>query len=439
MPTLRPFPPLPSDIAQLLLEQFADLPRTAVRALAMCSTELHGRFAPVLFERVQLDKGNMRDVFDGLDPVAVGSRGPSHAGPEGTRLRGAARKGALLGHTRVLGLHDLPSLYTLARVLTACASDTSAKVPGALSPPPANSKPVLGLAITSTSPPQEVHPIVAHGFTPAHPHAVFPALTTLQLSGKAILALADIYNASTWSTSHANLPTNSILNALRDHLRPKRLILIYPECGYPPHGVGLHMHGCIEEVVGFLSTGWDLDTIEWKELPRSLVGPVPKATRLVYGFKGCLKAVACGRQHNSLLAEPQSTGARDNLEEQGDTTQAANAPPTRLKRSALPTAKSNSPSLQETEIVPVSRPSPSCGETYDYISLTAQIFAEHVLKRHSSGDEQVPTLEMSGLQCLFTLDWPKLVDEIWSRMGSPQPGDQEKIAAWKRASVVMTA
>ncbi|WVQ98322.1 hypothetical protein IAU59_005445 [Kwoniella sp. CBS 9459] len=351
---------VPNDIIHLLFRSFDDLPPASLAALAQCSWDLHERFTPVLCRKIEVHKGNMGSVFSGLDEDVMPSGNHENLRPERRVLR-RRRKERLFRYTRELAIHDLPSLDLLARVLSAkcLASLRTASTVSRPEPQQANKiTPTVKAGTTSYFP--TIHP------------TVFPSLDTLVFSGKAILALADLYNASSWGDSPSLLPSNTLLRSLRDHLRPKRLV-----CHYPQVMLGLHMHSCIEEVVAYLASSWDLDTLQWFDLPRSMVDTVPKARQLQYHF----------------------------------------ANPCHHQRSISPTTVKG------------------CAAHYDHISLTASTFIDHLIQ---TGDFEV-RLTLEGVGCIFSLEWEKVVDEVWSRMGVLDEDDWSKMECWKRANVTLLA
>ncbi|OCF33786.1 hypothetical protein I316_04498 [Kwoniella heveanensis BCC8398] len=366
---------IPGDIIHLLFQAFDDnLPPSSLANLAQCSWEMHERFTPVLYRNIDVHKGNMGSIVSGLEPEMMTMEG-STEGSAALRKRVTRnrRKESLLSYTEVLVLHDLPSIDALARVSSAkCLASLRTSASSTKSPPQSHSQRT---------------PSVSY-FPSIHP-TLFPSLHTLVFSGKAILALADLYNASSWGDSPSLLPSNTLLRSIKDHLNPTRRLV----CHYPQVMVGLHMHSCIEEVIAYLTSSWDLDTLQWIDLSRSMVGSVPKARKLQYHFKSCDSAV------------PKSyCDSRDQ------------------------------PSKGSVGTTTTFR---GCAAHYDHVSLTASTYLDHCMKR---GKEAVgEKLEIGGVGCMFSLEWDNVVDEIWSRMGVLDGDDWMVMECWKRANVTLLA
>ncbi|WVQ69552.1 uncharacterized protein L199_007772 [Kwoniella botswanensis] len=323
----------PSDIIYHLFLTFDDLPQPTLFSLIRCSWEMYNRFAPVLYRSIDLQKNNARSVFSGLDKAGGQNDRPQHG-----------RKIDMLGCTRELIINDLPSAEYLSRALTS-------------------------RQLSPTASPNPYFP----NLTPS----LFQSLHTLVLSSKAIMGLADLYNSCSWGSSPFNIPSQPILRSLKYHLKPKEVILDYPQ-----GVIGLHMHSCIEEVISYISQGWDLDTLTWTNLNRSMVGPIPKSRKLIYRFKECTDPTKC------------------------------------------------SPTLK------------GCPEHYDHVSLSCSTFIDHIhTLPFSSPDEAQKgvNLELEGLGCMFSLEWERVVEEVWSRMGRVEEGDWEKMDRWYRAKVTLTA
>ncbi|WWD07368.1 hypothetical protein V865_005466 [Kwoniella europaea PYCC6329] len=326
----------PSDIIYHLFHTIDDLPPSTLYSLVQCSWEMHDRFAPVLNRSIDLKKTNSRSVFSGLDKTDGQSDGPQHR-----------RKADLLGQAQYLSINDLPSAEYLSQALT------------------------LYHRISPTS------PTSPNPYFPNLTQSLFQSLHTLALSSKAIMGLADLYNSCSWGSSPFNIPSQPILRSLKYHLKPKEVILDYPQ-----GMIGLHMHSCIEEVISYISQGWDLDTLTWTNLNRSMVGPVPKSRKLVYQFRECTHPTKC------------------------------------------------SPSLK------------GCPEHYDHVSLSCSTFIDHIHTLPFSSPDEAQKgvrLELEGLGCMFSLEWERVVEEVWSRMGRVEEGDWEKIDRWYRAKVSLTA
>ncbi|WWD00878.1 hypothetical protein V866_007816 [Kwoniella sp. B9012] len=325
----------PSDIIYHLFLTFDDLPQYTLYNLIRCSWDMYNRFAPVVYRSIDLQKNNARSVFSGLDKAGGQSDGSQHR-----------RKIGMLGYTRQLTINDLPSAEYLSQALTSYFR-------------------------TSTS------PTSPNPYFPTLSSTIFRSLHTLVLSSKAITGLADLYNSCSWGSSPFNIPSQPILRSLKYHLKPKEVILEYPQ-----GVIGLHMHSCIEEVTSYISQGWDLDTLTWTNLKRSMVGPIPKSRKLIYQFKECTHPTKC------------------------------------------------SPTLK------------GCPDHYDHVSLSCSTFIDHIHTLPFSSPDEAQRgveLELRGLGCMFSLEWERVVEEVWSRMGRVEEGDWEKIDRWYRAKVSLTA
>ncbi|OCF71077.1 hypothetical protein I204_08313 [Kwoniella mangroviensis CBS 8886] len=323
----------PSDIIYHLFLTFDELPQSTLYSLIRCSWDMYHRFAPVLYRSIDLKKNNAESVFSGLDK----------AGGQCDGLQNR-RKIDMLGHTEQLIINDLPSAEYLSQALTSY---------------------------------HRTYPNSPNPYFPSFNSTIFRSLHTLVLSSKAIMGLADLYNSCSWGSSPFNIPSQPILRSLKYHLKPKEVILDYPQ-----GMIGLHMHSCIEEVIAYISQAWDLDTLTWTNLNRSIVGPIPKSRRLVYQFKECAHTTKC------------------------------------------------SPTLK------------GCPDHYDHVSLSCSTFIDHIhTLPFSSPDEaqEGVTLELRGLGCMFSLEWERVVEEVWSRMGRVEEGDWGKMDRWYRAKVSLTA
>ncbi|WVW78154.1 hypothetical protein I302_100105 [Kwoniella bestiolae CBS 10118] len=323
----------PSDVIHLLFLAFDDLPQSTLYNLIQCSSGMYDRFAPILYRTINIDKNNAKSVFAGLEG--------NHTK---CGISGRIGKKFLLNYTQRLTINDLPSLEHLSNALTPHRPSPSAN-------------PYFPSAITQ----------------------LFRSLTTLKLSSKAIMGLADLYNSSSWGSSPFNIPSQPILRALRYNIKPKHLTLDYP-CGV----IGIHLHSCIEEVISYIAQLWDLDTLTWTNLNRSMVGPVPTSRKLIYEYRECT--------HPAKASET-------------------------LK---------------------------GCPEHYDHISLTCSTFIDHLHSLPYPSLEEVKRgveseLEIRGVGCMFSLEWERVVDEIWSRMGMREEGDWERMGRWYRARIGLFA
>ncbi|WWC86636.1 uncharacterized protein L201_001513 [Kwoniella dendrophila CBS 6074] len=349
----------PSDIVHLLFLALDNLPQSSLHNLIRCSWEFHDRFAPILYEKLFVHKGNVKSVLFGLDQEQSKSkfaeaikRTPEHRS-----------KTQLLGYAKHLTIVDLPSAEYVSRALITHSSKS-------------NHSPI-------------------NSYFPNLKTLLFSSLVTLELTPKAILGLADIYNASSWGSSPFNIPSQPILRALRYNIKPKTLVLNYPSSGSGI--IRIHIHSCIEEVISYLSLGWELDELHWKGLNRSLIGPVPRSKKLIHSFEKCHLPLPSPNTDRNYFSG--KFGKDDDIKS-------------------------------------------GCGYHYDHISLTCSTFIEHLLSLPFSSIEEREesiSLELRGLKCLFTLEWNKLVDEIWSRLGRLDDEDWVKIDQWYRAKVTLTA
>ncbi|WWC68206.1 uncharacterized protein I206_102129 [Kwoniella pini CBS 10737] len=227
----------PSDIVHLLYLAFDNLPQSVLHKLIQCSLEMHDRFAPILYRTLNVNKGNVKSVLAGSDQKSHISLRPSRC----------ISKVGLFKYTQSLIINDLPSAEHLSQALD-------------------KSKPSPRI----------------HSCFPNTESTLFTSIKILHLSAKAIMGLADIYNASSWGSSPYNIPSQPILRALRYNLNPREIVLDYPNCK-----ISLHLHSCIEEVITYLTQGWNLEQLTWLNLQRSLLGPVPKSKKLIYQFNKC--------------------------------------------------------------------------------------------------------------------------------------------------------
>ncbi|WVF69524.1 hypothetical protein IAT40_004302 [Kwoniella sp. CBS 6097] len=351
------FDRVPDDIIHLLFQTFDHLPPSSLASLSQSSWDMYERFTPVLYRKVEVHKGNLGSVFSGLDVSTYLGNGISS---KREAMLARRRKEGLLEYTRELVVNDLPSLDMLSRV-------SSAKCLAAL-----RTSSSISLARLESIDPTAGDTYPSSYFATIHP-TLFPALDTLVFTDKAILALADLYNASSWGDSPSLLPSNTLLRSIKDHLNPERLV-----CHYPQVMVGLHMHSCIEEVIAYLTSSWDLESLQWYDLPRSMVGSIPKARRLRYQFGKC-----------------------------------------QSRRSSKP-----SDTLK------------GCPVHYDHVSLTTSAFVDHLIK---TGALEEAGLTLEGLGCMFSLNWERVVEEAWSRMGVLDGEDWKKMEFWRRADITLLA
>ncbi|WRT64519.1 uncharacterized protein IL334_001451 [Kwoniella shivajii] len=345
------FDNLPSDIIHLLFLSFDQLPQSTLSKLVQCSWDFHDRFTPVLYETLNVDKTNVNSVLAGLyAPNQWPSNVQQRSGREGQN-----RKRRILGYTKRLTINDLPSAEFISQTLLSHPTQTQNHFQAHT--PDTNE--------------------MTNPYFPELNASLFTSLQTLHLSAKAIMGLAGIYNASSWGSSPFNIPSQPILRALRYNITPKELHLVYPSCL-----VGLHIHSCIEEVISYLTQGWDLDILYWKELTRSLVGPVPKSRILQYGFSSCMHPTKCSET---------------------------------LK---------------------------GCPNHYDHVSLTCSTFINHMSTLPFSSMEEAEkgiNMQLNGLGCMFSLEWRRVVDEVWSRMGVLDEHDWVEMERWRMANITLTA
>ncbi|WWC59739.1 uncharacterized protein I303_102301 [Kwoniella dejecticola CBS 10117] len=363
------FDRFPSDILHLLYLAFDDLPQSALRNLIQCSWEMHDRFAPILYDYINMDKRNTRSLLAGLEPL---------------NKRKGRNKLDLLAHTRHLTITDLPAAEHLSRALTKLSPTLPSRSP------PSSASPSTS---TSTS---------VRRLAPHTPTAPFSALYTLHLTGKAIMGLADIYNASSWGSSSSNIASQPILRALRHHIRPQEVVLDYPDCI-----LSVHMHSCVEEVIAHLCEGWDLDRLVWKNLQRALIGPVPRARKSGYHFKPC-NLLPRGGQTHTLETIVTVEHSHDQAPGQGH----------------------------------------GCSYHYDQMILTYSAFIEHLQRVPCGGDipkgDENDTgigigLEMRGLRCISVGEWRSVVETVYHRMGKSKADDKGAIAQWNHARVSLVA